>query len=113
MKINSSHLETFYIVSQIKNFSRASEIMFISQPAITQRIKELKSQLDCQLFIRGSNGIDLTEEGKKLVLYYINQKQNEEALVKSIKSQGFNIHGRFSILCGSAMLAESNLKAAT
>ncbi|MDT2758893.1 LysR family transcriptional regulator [Enterococcus xiangfangensis] len=45
-------LETFKVVYETKNFSRASEILFISQPTVSSQIKQLENELNTQLFIR-------------------------------------------------------------
>ncbi|MDT2613421.1 LysR family transcriptional regulator [Enterococcus dongliensis] len=45
-------LETFKIVYETKNFSKASEILFISQPTVSSQIKQLENELNIQLFIR-------------------------------------------------------------
>lgn len=45
-------LETFKVVYETKNFSKASEILFISQPTVSAQIKQLENELGTQLFIR-------------------------------------------------------------
>lgn len=45
-------LETFKVVYETRNFSKASEILFISQPTVSSQIKQLENELTTQLFIR-------------------------------------------------------------
>ena len=45
-------LETFKVVYETKNFSKASEILFISQPTVSSQIKQLENEFGTQLFIR-------------------------------------------------------------
>lgn len=61
--------KTFYYVAKYNNFTKASEKLCISQPAVTQAIKKLEEQLNVELFKRTSNGIVLTQAGE-LVYYY-------------------------------------------
>ena len=61
--------KTFYAVAETKSFSKASELLLISQPAISYAIKELEDNLGTKLFIRERNGVILTEDGEKLVHY--------------------------------------------
>lgn len=61
--------KTFYYVAKFNNFTKASETLCISQPAVTQAIKRLEEQLNVELFKRTSNGIVLTKAGE-LVYYY-------------------------------------------
>lgn len=56
----------FVAVAKEENITKASEILHISQPAITKQIKNLEKQLSVKLFERKSKGVVLTEEGKKL-----------------------------------------------
>lgn len=64
--------KTFYIVTQCKSFSKASENLFVSQPAISYNIKELEKALDVKLFYRNAKGVTLTPEGENLYYYIKN-----------------------------------------
>ena len=56
----------FKIVADNNNITRASEILYISQPAITKQINSLEKQLNKKLFDRTTIGTFLNEDGKKL-----------------------------------------------
>lgn len=45
-------LETFKMVYETKNFSKAAELLFISQPTVSAQIKQLEQDLDTPLFLR-------------------------------------------------------------
>ena len=49
-----------------KNISKASEKLFVSQPAVSFSIRELEKELNQQLFVRKSKGVELTAFGKIL-----------------------------------------------
>lgn len=59
----------FYAVAESKSFSRAAELLHISQPAISYAIKELEDTLKTKLFIRERHGVKLTDDGEKLMFY--------------------------------------------
>ena len=59
----------FYAVSEYKSFSKAAEILHISQPAISYAVKELERELDTTLFIREKKTVRLTPEGEELIYY--------------------------------------------
>lgn len=59
----------FYAVAECKSFSRASEKLYISQPAVSYHIKELEKVLNVKLFYRNSKGISPTPEGENLYHY--------------------------------------------
>jgi DNA-binding transcriptional LysR family regulator len=60
--------------------SKAAEELHISQPAVSQSIKNLENQLDGTLFIRSNKGLTLTEEGK---MFYNHIKQAIESISKA------------------------------
>ena len=59
----------FYCVANCNTISKAAELLYISQPAVTQGIKKLEDQIEGKLFYRTNKGIELTEEGKRLYQY--------------------------------------------
>ena len=59
-------LKYFLTVAREKNFTRAAEILHVSQPSLSKQIKELEDELGKKLFIRQSAGIKLTDEGNFL-----------------------------------------------
>ncbi len=81
--------KTFYIVAKCNNFTKASEELCISQPAVTQAVKKLEAQLNVELFQRSNKGINLTEVGE-LVYYYaehlVNLAKSNENLISQIKT---------------------------
>ena len=60
-------LRVFYTVSQKLSFTKAAEVLFISQPAVTKHIKELEEQLGTSLFRRNGSNVSLTPAGRILV----------------------------------------------
>lgn len=60
-------LHYFTVVAQELNFTRAAEKLNMSQPPLSNQIKGLEEELDCQLFIRGKRHLGLTEEGALLL----------------------------------------------
>ena len=66
--INLELYRIFYVVAETKNITKASEILNISQPAVTKHIKNLEDQLGNPLFIRTKKGVILNEYGEKIFL---------------------------------------------
>lgn len=65
----------FLCVAECGSISKASELLYVSQPAVSYSIKTLESRLDCKLFNRTAKGVELTAEANKL-LYYIQSAYN-------------------------------------
>ncbi len=64
--IDISKLKTFVTVADLGSFSKASEILYITQPAVTQQIKALEKVVGAKLFQRQGGRMCLTEEGKRI-----------------------------------------------
>src|ERR671915_2447161 len=62
-------MECFLAVARLGNVSRAAEEMYLTQPALTARIKALEEELGDQLFVRTSRGMRLTEAGREFLEY--------------------------------------------
>ncbi|MCB0062737.1 MAG: LysR family transcriptional regulator [Caldilineaceae bacterium] len=62
-------LEIFQRVVREGSFSRAAETLFMTQPAVSQHIQDLETQLGTQLFLRERRGVSLTPEGETLHSY--------------------------------------------
>ena len=56
-------------VASEKSFTRAAEILFVSQPSLSKQIKTLENRLGILLFNRENNTITLTEAGKVFLQY--------------------------------------------
>jgi len=64
-----SQLEAFIVVAKTGSFSKASETMHLSQPAISRRIAILEHALKASLFERMPKGIILSDSGKTFLPY--------------------------------------------
>ncbi|HEY4785849.1 MAG TPA: LysR family transcriptional regulator [Bacteroidales bacterium] len=62
-------LKVFQSVARNLSFTKASNELFITQPAITRHIKELESEFEVKLFDRIGNKITLTQAGTILLSY--------------------------------------------
>lgn len=90
----------FYAVSEYKSFSKAAEILHISQPAISYAVKELERELDTTLLIRENKTVRLTPEGEDLI-YYIEKIFSNilmaERAMKEHKQDENDLHGEIRI----------------
>ena len=91
--MNDKQLRSFVLAAQMKSFSKAAEISYISTPALINQVNLLEKDTDLVLFHRGARGISLTENGEafyetanKMLELYDNclsechKKQNSEKL---------------------------------
>ena len=65
--MQTSHLRAFITVAECASFSRAAELLFLTQSAISKRIASLEQELKCRLFDRIGHKVSLTESGQTLL----------------------------------------------
>ena len=63
---NLEHCRVFYFVAKHSSITAAASELFISQPAVSQAMRQLESELGCRLFFRTAKGVKLTPEGEVL-----------------------------------------------
>ncbi len=66
MSLNLHLLRLFATVARAGSFSRAAEILHISQPAISKSVRDFELQVGCRLLDRDSKGVRPTREGEAL-----------------------------------------------
>jgi DNA-binding transcriptional LysR family regulator len=72
--------EVFLEVAKQLSFTKASQTLFISQPAISKHIRSLEEQYRVSLFDRKGNTISLTPEGQILYDFIIKSKSLQRQL---------------------------------
>ena len=69
MAVKLELYRVFRAVAEKGSISAAAQELFISQPAVSQSIRQLEEQLHLRLFSRSSRGVVLTHEGQLLLEY--------------------------------------------
>lgn len=69
LDINLDYYKIFYYVGQMNSISKAAEELNISQPAVSQSIKQLEKLVGTKLFVRTPKGVRFTSEGEVLYSY--------------------------------------------
>lgn len=86
---NLRHLRAFIYIAESGSISKASELVFLSQPALTQAIAKLENAVKATLFERRSDGMHLTSLGmifNKRVSRAINILDDELTKILNIKT---------------------------
>jgi DNA-binding transcriptional LysR family regulator len=69
MQINLNQLRAFYFAAREKSVTKAAEILYVTQPAVTMQIKALEEALGLKLFKKYGKLLELTEVGTVLFDY--------------------------------------------
>jgi DNA-binding transcriptional LysR family regulator len=94
------HLEYFLVVVQEGNFSKAANVLHISQPTLSRQIMQLEEEIGKPLLVRGKTKVKMTEEGVLL------RNRAEEILsltnktLKDLRSDEKNITGEINVASG-------------
>jgi DNA-binding transcriptional LysR family regulator len=63
MNVRVQDVRYFLAVAEELSFTRAAELLFVSQPALSKQIRQLEAQLRAELFTRGHRTVGLTPAG--------------------------------------------------
>lgn len=78
-------LEYFCAVARYHSISEAARKLYVTQPAISNAIKELEKEYAIRLFFHGKNKLSLTSEGEQ---FY----RTAEALLKQVENASVQLH---------------------
>lgn len=97
MNLNYEILNTFYWVYSTRNITKAAEILYISQPAVSKSIKKMEEILDLDLFVRTKRGVIPTKDAKSIFEYLkpaiecINNSEQKFLNITSLQEGNINI----------------------
>lgn len=87
--LDLKQLQYLNAIYHYKNFTRASEVLYVSQPAISASIKRLEEELGIKLLVRTSKNVSFTEEGEqfmKWVTKLLNLCDETENVIKDLST---------------------------
>lgn len=67
MDLNIKALRYFVAIAEHGSFTKAAAVLHVAQPSISERIRALETLLNCEVFRRSPNGVELTLEGQLLL----------------------------------------------
>ncbi|TAK81409.1 MAG: LysR family transcriptional regulator [Betaproteobacteria bacterium] len=95
--MSDRRIKVFHAVAKHLSFTKAAEVLFMSQPAVTFQIRQLEEQLDARLFDRTSRGIALTPAGAVTLEYAERMLAMSNELKTRIKEMSGCISGQLLI----------------
>lgn len=84
-------METLLKVCDTKNFTRAAEQLSLTQPAVSQHIRQLEKDLGVTLFLRGEKGLQITPEGEIVAKYARRIQTLYQNMAQSLEDEKRNI----------------------
>ena len=65
--MNTFQLVCFLTIAEHLSFTKAAELLHVTQPAVGQQIQSLEKELGVKLFTRTTRSVKLTKEGKSFL----------------------------------------------
>ena len=109
MHISTDILKAFITVHSHGGFTSAAKELSLTQSALSQKIAKLEDLLESKVFIRGKKTIELTQSGKRLLPFAIEQLEHELTFLDQFQSKSNELSGvirlgGFSSIMSSAMI---------
>lgn len=104
-------LNYFLAVAQEGNVSSAAKVLHVTQPTLSRQIAALEKELDRQLFIRSSKGLELTEHGIILRRYAEEIVALADKAVEEVSLPAQSVSGVVHIAVGETKIVRLLAKA--
>ncbi len=98
--MDTRFLTTFIEVAKTRHFGKAAENLYLTQSAVSARIKLLEEYFHTTLFIRQRNSIQLTQSGEKLLPF-----ARQLCTTLNEAKQELQIQSSEYVVCGATQLA--------
>ncbi|WP_455826308.1 transcriptional regulator CynR [Pseudomonas graminis] len=82
------HIQYFLAVAEHQGFTRAAAALHVSQPALSQQVRQLEESLGAQLFDRSGRMTRLTDAGEVYLRYALRAAQELQAGLRAIHDVG-------------------------
>ncbi|MFZ0268169.1 LysR family transcriptional regulator [Caulobacter sp.] len=99
LRITFSQVRGFVTVASTNSFTRAAEVLNLSQPALTGRIQQLEESLELRLFDRNTRSVELTDAGRELLPVFMQLVNDLEGAVINARDQAVRTGGTVRLAC--------------
>jgi DNA-binding transcriptional LysR family regulator len=96
-----SEFQLLSVLAQEMNMRKASERLFVSQPALSQRLQTIEKEWGTRIFIRSQKGLSLTPAGEQVIQFVNEVLVKEEKVRETIHSLQSGVSGTLKIAVAS------------
>lgn len=96
-----SEFHLLNVLAQEMNMRKAAERLFVSQPALSQRLQNIEKDWGTRLFLRSQKGLTLTPAGEHVIKFVKEVLVKEEKVRESIHALNTEVHGTLKIAVAS------------
>lgn len=90
-------LEVFVNVVRLKSFSKAAEVVYLSQPTVSAHINALEEELDTKLIVRSTKEVYPSKAGKIFYKYALDMLDLRDTAVADVKRSSTQVKGMLDI----------------
>lgn len=95
--MNIQKLDYFITIAETGNLTKAAEMLYVSQPSLSQYLKRLENSLGVALFDRTTSPMKLTFSGEKYYAYALEARRQEENIRLEIQDIKEEISGKLRL----------------
>lgn len=99
--MTTTELEIIKALAEEGNMRKAAERLFLSQPALSQRLQTIEKEWGTMLFIRSQKGLEPTPAGELVFEFAKETILRKEETAEMIASLANKVHGTLKIACAS------------
>lgn len=99
--MTATEAEIIKVLAEERNMRKAAERLFLTQPALSQRLQSIEKEWGTQLFLRSQRGLTPTPAGELVIQYAIEQITRREEVFETIQALNSKVHGTLKIACAS------------
>lgn len=94
------HLRYFVTLAETLNFTRAADLLYISQSALSQQVADMESELGVRLFHRTKRSVELTKSGKVMLIESRKILRQVEQMMPAVQNSALYEDQQKGILIG-------------
>lgn len=99
--VTATEAEIVAVLAEERNMRKAAERLFLTQPALSQRLQSIEKEWGAQLFIRSQKGLTATPAGELVIQYAVDMLAKKEEVMETIRSLTTKVNGTLKIACAS------------
>ena len=99
--MTATEAEIIKVLAEERNMRKAAERLFLTQPALSQRLQSIEKDWGAQLFLRSQKGLTPTPAGELVIQHAGETIARREEVFDSIQALHEKVHGTLKIACAS------------
>lgn len=96
-----SEFKILQVLAQELNMRKASERLYVSQPALSQRLQSIENSWGTKIFLRSQKGLAITAAGEKIISHVNETLKDEGRVREELQSLSKEVFGTLRLAVAS------------